>query len=166
MRRMLASRRFRLLLEIAAIVLVLLAVRAYTQRGVVHGTAPSLAGPLLDGGRADLAALRGRPVLVHFWATWCPVCRLELSSIDAIAKDYTVITVAQQSGSAASIRAYLKKHDVDFPVVADPDGVLSRRFGVRAVPASFVIGPRGRIRFVEVGYTTGLGLRARLWWVR
>ncbi|MEJ2509848.1 MAG: redoxin domain-containing protein, partial [Gammaproteobacteria bacterium] len=87
-------------------------------------------------------------------------------SIASIAKDYRVITVAQQSGSADAIRAYLHKHQVDFPVLADPDGSLSRRYGVRAVPASFVVGPRGRIRFVEVGYTTELGLRARLWWAQ
>jgi len=155
-----------LAIEVLLVLLVFFAARLYMQRGVVQGAAPPLAGKLLDGGRVDLADLRGRPVLVHFWATWCPVCRLELSSIDAIAKDYTVITVAQRSGSAAHIRAYLKKHGVDFPVIADPDGVLSHRYGVQAVPASFVIGPRGRIRFVEVGYTTGFGLRARLWWVR
>jgi len=166
MKRLFASRYTRWLLEALVVVGVVVAVHAYTQRGTVRGTAPALAGTLLDGGHFNLADQRGRPVLVHFWATWCPVCRLELSSIASIAKDYRVITVAQQSGSADAIRAYLRKHQVRFPVLADPDGSLSRRYGVRAVPASFVLGPRGQIRFVEIGYTTELGLRARLWWVK
>lgn len=160
------SRRVRLVAEIVVFVLIVFAVHAYNQRGTARGMAPPLEGTLLDGHHFDLASLRGRPVLVQFWATWCPICRLELGSIAAIAKDHAVITVAQQSGQAAAVRTFLKRQGVSFPVIVDPEGVLAQRYGVRAVPASFVIGPHGRIRFVEVGYTTGWGLRARLWWAR
>ncbi len=149
------------------LLVVFLGVRAWTQRGVVEGAAPPLAGRLLDGGRASLAALRGRPVLVHFWATWCPVCRLEQSSVQALADaGYAVLGVAMQSGGRTEVRAFLREQGLSFPVLVDAHGALARRFGVRGVPTSFVVGPQGRIRFVEVGYTSELGLRARLWLVR
>jgi len=48
-------------------------------------------------------------------------------------------------------------------VLNDPDGVIATRWGVRAVPASFIVDGAGQIRFVEIGYTTGIGLRLRLW---
>jgi hypothetical protein len=61
------------------------------------------------------------------------------------------------------VRSYLGERGLDFPVLVDPDGRLAGRYGVRGVPTTLVIGPEGRIRSREVGYTTGLGLRLRLW---
>ncbi|BCU05840.1 hypothetical protein Atep_05170 [Allochromatium tepidum] len=63
------------------------------------GEAPPLVGVTLEGTPIDLADRRGRPVLVHFWATWCPVCRITDGTIDAIAEDHAVVTVALQSGT-------------------------------------------------------------------
>jgi peroxiredoxin len=101
---------------------------------------------------------------VHFWATWCPICRTEQGSIAAIAQDHPdVITVAMQSGTPQEVSRYMQEQGIAFPVVNDPDGIISRAWGVHAVPASFIIAPDGQIRFVEVGYTTGMGLRLRLW---
>lgn len=57
----------------------------------------------------------------------------------------------------------MREHELDFPVVNDPDGSIARAWGVHAVPASFILSPDGQIRFVEVGYTTGIGIRLRLW---
>ena len=73
------------------------------------------------------------------------------------------IAIAMQSGGSAEITRYMQKQKINFPVVNDTDGMLSRTWGVRGVPTSFIIAPDGQIRFVEVGYTTGLGLRFRLW---
>jgi len=101
---------------------------------------------------------------VHFWATWCPVCKAEQGSIAAIAHDHPdVISVAMQSGKPEEVAKYLSDQGIAFPVLNDPDGSISAAWGVHAVPASFIIGPDGQIRFVEVGYTTSLGLRLRLW---
>ena len=146
---------------------IILGVRAWQQQGMVSGPAPALAGVLLDGKEYfSLAALNGQPVLVHFWATWCPVCSAEQGSIEALAKEYPTITVAMQSGSAETVAAHLNKEGLSFPVLNDPDGTIAAQWGARAVPASFVVDGAGRIRFVEVGYTTGIGLRARLWLAR
>lgn len=138
----------------------------YMVRGMARGVAPPLAGPTLSGAPVSLATLRGRPVLVHFWATWCPVCELQQGTIQALARDHDVITVAMQSGGTAAVRSYLGERGLSFPVIVDQDGRLAARFGVRAVPASFVLDGRGHVRFIEAGYSTGLGLRARLWLAR
>jgi len=162
-----ATRRrvLRYAVELVVVLVIILGVRAWQQQGVVSGPAPALAGVLLDGKKQfSLAALNGQPVLVHFWATWCPVCRAEQGSIEALAKEYPTITVAMQSGDAGAVAAHLNKEALSFPVINDPDGTIAAQWGVRAVPASFVVDGAGRIRFVEVGYTTGIGLRLRLWW--
>jgi len=145
------------------VLVLILGVRAWQQRDMVSGPAPALAGHLLDGKPVALAAYAGRPVLVHFWATWCPVCRVEQGSIDALARDAAVVTIAMQSGDRDAVVQYLHKEALSFPVLNDPDGAIATRWGVRAVPASFIVDSAGQIRYVEVGYTTGAGLRLRLW---
>jgi len=74
--------------------------------------------------------------------------------------------VAMQSGSDDEVAQYMQKEALSFPVLNDPEGVLAAQWGVRGVPASFIVDTAGRIRFVEVGYTTGIGLRLRLWLAR
>ncbi len=153
----------RLAVELLVIALIIVGVRAYTTRGTVSGPAPPIEAQTVDGGRVSLAALRGQPVMVHFWATWCPICRTEQGSVEAIARGHRVVTVAMQSGNAAAVRRYLREQDWKVPAVADEDGALSQAFGVRAVPATFFIDRQGQVRYVEVGYTTGVGMRLRLW---
>jgi thiol-disulfide isomerase/thioredoxin len=156
------SRALRIAVEVGVIVLVLLAIRAWQHRDVASDTAPALAGTTLNGAPFDLSAAPERPILVHFWATWCSICKLEQGSIDALARDYPVITVAMQSGTEAEVIRHLGENGLSFAAINDPGGDIARRWGVRAVPASFIVDARGKVRFVEVGYTTELGLRARL----
>ena len=59
----------------------------------------------------------------------------------------------------------MAEEGVSYRVILDPSGRLAGRFGVKAVPTSMIIDANGEIRFVEVGYTTEIGLRLRLWWV-
>jgi peroxiredoxin len=141
------SRAVTAILFVAAVV----AIRAWQQRDMASGAAPPLQGMTLAGRHYELGARPGHPVLVHFWATWCPICRTELGSITSIAGRADVITVAMQSGTPQEVARYLRAQGADFPVLNDPDGRLAQAWGVHAVPASFVIGPDGDIRFVEVG---------------
>ncbi|MEK6747890.1 MAG: protein disulfide oxidoreductase [Pseudomonadota bacterium] len=155
----------RWLLEGLLIIGVFVAIQAYQKRDVSKGMVPPLAAVTIDGTPVNLAASRTRPVLVHFWATWCQICRLEQGSIQNLARDYAVISIASQSGSAAEIARFMGERKLTFPVVADTQGDLAGRFGVRAFPSSFVVDKSGMIRFVEIGYTTEAGLRARLAWL-
>ena len=149
--------------EVLLVVAVDYGVHLWQTRDAPSGPAPALAGPLLDGAAFDLSRERGRPVLVHFWASWCPVCGLQDGAVASVARRHRVVTVALQSGGAGEVRRHLREAGVEFPVILDPDGSLAARWGVRGVPTSFVIDGSGRIRFVEVGYTSGIGLRSRLW---
>jgi len=138
-------------------------VHLYQTRHAATGPAPPLAGLGLHGESLSLDGLRGSPVLVHFWASWCPVCRLEQSSIDAIAKDYPVLTVALDESSASEMLQFLHEQQVDYPVIIDQEGDMAAAFGVRGVPSSFIVDADGNIDFISVGYTTEAGLRLRLW---
>ena len=139
-------------------------IRVWQQRDMPDGMAPPLSGTQIDGNAYTLPVRPAHPMLVQFWATWCSICRVEQGSIDSIARDHPgTITVAMQSGSNAAVGKHMAEQDLHFPVVNDPAGRLAAAWGVHAVPASFVVGTDGRIRFVEVGYTSELGLRLRLW---
>jgi peroxiredoxin len=146
------------------VALVYAAVFAWKGRDMAEGPAPGLRAMDIAGQSVDLAALRGRPVLVQFWGTWCPICRMELGSLQTLSQDWQVVTVAMQSGQEHEIRAFMREHGLDYTVISDPDGAIARRWGVSAVPAGFVLGPAGTIRFRVVGLTSLWGLRARLWW--
>jgi alkyl hydroperoxide reductase subunit AhpC len=90
---------------------------------------------------------------------------MEQNAIASIAHDNPdVITIAMQSGKPEDVARYMSEQGISFPVVNDPNGGISGTWGVHAVPASFIVSPDGQIRFVEVGYTTGIGLKLRLWW--
>ena len=158
------SRVKKWLIELLIFAVVVVGIRIWQQSDMVSGPAPILQGVTLAGLPYSLPAHPDKPVLVQFWATWCPICRTELGAIAAIAEDHpNVITVAMQSGSNDEVRRYLHEQGVHFPVINDAGGSIVKAWGVNAVPASFVIDTDGNIRFVEVGYTTGIGLKFRLW---
>lgn len=115
---------------------------------------------LLDGTNYEIP--KNKPILVHFWATWCPVCELESSNIEKLAKDYEVLTIAVQSGTKKEIENYLKKHDLTFKVVNDADGFYSRKFNIKVFPTSFIYDKDKNLTFTEVGYTTTVGLYSRM----
>lgn len=156
------------MIEAALVLAVILGVRAWQQHGLAEGLAPPLAGSLLDGRTFDLAApdptRDARPTLVYFWASWCAICRMQHGAIGDVARDHRVVSVAMRSGDDAAVRRYLADQSAAFDVFNDPRGTHAAGWGVGAVPATFVIDARGRVRFVEVGYTTAWGLRWRLWW--
>ena len=139
-----------------------MAVRSYQHRNLPSGPAPLLKAVALDGREVSLQGYRGRPVLLHFWATWCAVCSTEQPNITALGQRLPVLTVASQSGDAAAVGAYARQHGITATVVPDPTGALAQRFGVAAFPTTFILDAAGNIRYAEVGYTSELGLRLRM----
>lgn len=108
----------------------------------------------------------GQPVAVHVWAQWCPICRAEEGSVSALAQDWPVLTVAMQSGDAGQVQALLRQRGLAWHTAVDPQASLSKALGVQAVPAFMVVDASHRVRMPTVGYTSALGMRMRLWWVR
>ncbi len=118
----------------------------------------------IDGGQIKLQDYRGKPLLIHFWATWCPVCKAEMSVIDRMSQKYQVITVAVTSGSDAEIRAFLREHKTSFGVVNDSQGDLAKDFSVEVFPTTFIYDGNSELVFSEVGYTSTIGLFIRMIW--
>lgn len=156
------------LLTVLLVVAVFVGVNAWRTRDVPSGVAPPVAGLLADGRPLTLQAWRdqhpGRAVALHFWAEWCPVCRAEAHTVTRVMQDHPVLTIAMQSGSPADVTRVLRARRLDWPALVDTDGALTQRYGLPGVPALVVLDAQGRIRFVEVGYTSEIGMRLRLWW--
>ena len=152
-------------IQLLIIMIIYLGVRAYKLKDVITGEAPIIMGQLLDGKQVNLKQYRGNPVLVHFWATWCPVCKFENNNIANISKSLPVLTIASWSESGAEVSKYMKSENLQMPVLVDEDGEWAKLYGVKGVPSSFIVDGNGRIQFVESGYTTEIGLRVRMWWL-
>ena len=153
----------RWLLEAALILAVILGVQYWQTRGLPEGAAPPLEG-VLTNGQTIRVRTGSAPTLVAFWATWCPVCSAEEGNIVSVAKDHRVISVAMQSGDAATVTKHLQERGIALPALVDADGRHAANWRVRGVPTHFVVDGAGNIRFRVVGYATTWGLKARLWW--
>jgi thiol-disulfide isomerase/thioredoxin len=111
--------------------------------------------PDLHGRPVSTAALRGKVVIVNFWATWCPPCREEIPDLIALQNKYKdqlqIIGVAQDSGSPADIRAFEAKYGMNYPtVISTPE--IERIFpGVSALPTTFILDRDGRLAQKHVG---------------
>lgn len=165
LRSKMPTRRRLISLAIQALIMlsIYFAARAWMQKDMVNGAAPSIDAHDLNGTPVTLSEYREGPMLLHFWATWCKICEFEKGAIQKINEDLPVLSVAMQSGSASQIKNYLDEKGLNWRTVVDDEGRLADRYGVYAVPATFVIDPEGNITFKETGITTSWGLRLRLW---
>lgn len=107
---------------------------------------------------------KSKPVLIHVWATWCPTCKLEASNIQSISKEYQVLTFAVKSGSNEDISGYMKENELDFNVINDQEGYYASKFNISAYPTTFIYDKEQTLVFSEVGYTSTLGLKLRMWY--
>jgi peroxiredoxin len=140
-----------------------LGINWWKSRDVFSGDLSGFDVVTMDGSHFTVGDHAGKPVLLYFWATWCPICGLQKSSIQSIAQDYPVVSIASWSEGKTEVSRYMQDNGLTFPVMLDEDGQLAQSFGLRGVPASFILSPTGQISYVETGYTTELGLRFRLW---
>jgi thiol-disulfide isomerase/thioredoxin len=117
--------------------------------------APSLVVPLVSGGMADLARLRGRVVLVNYWASWCPPCLMEMPSMDRLARGMAkrpFVLLAVNAGEPADwVKAFVLKTRPGFPVALDAGGRNMHAWGGMIMPTSFIVDKKGRIRYSVIG---------------
>jgi thiol-disulfide isomerase/thioredoxin len=158
----------RWLVDLAIIAIAFFAVHAFVTRGVVRGTLPPLAGTLADGTATTVAqwqqARGGDAFLLYVWASWCAICKTVEGSVDSVARDAPVLTVAMQSGDGAQVGRFLAGRGLQWPALVDHDARLSGLLGVGAVPTLIFVDRAGKVRAVTQGYTSEIGIRLRLWW--
>ena len=115
---------------------------------------------LIDG--STYTIVKNKPIIIHFWATWCPTCKLEADNIERLSKSYEVLTIAVQSKTNDQIDKYLKENDLHFRVVNDHKGALAHQFHIAGFPTTFIYDKEHNLMFSEVGYTSTLGLYLRM----
>jgi peroxiredoxin len=158
-----------LLVSRLALCLALAAVLACSETAAppANEPAPSFDLELVGGGRVTLESLRGKTVLVDFWATWCPPCIIEVPELNAIHRELegtnaAVLAISVDSLTAEALAAWLKERDALYPVaLGDTD--LAGLYGADAFPFHVVIGPDGKVlERLESGFHDREQLRAVL----
>ena len=119
------------------------------------GATPPLALEDIEGRPHRLESYRGKVVLVNFWATWCEPCRDEMPSIERLRRSmdgrpFAVLAV-NLAEPASRIRAFLEKTPVGFTVLLDRDTAVAKAWKARILPATYIVGPDGKIRYAHLG---------------
>jgi thiol-disulfide isomerase/thioredoxin len=123
--------------------------------------APEISGTALTGARLNVASLRGAPVVINFWGSWCAPCQAEAPVLARVARDTRRFGVhfvgidVRDNPSAG--RAFEQGHNVRFPSISDPGNVIAARFGPgapTATPSTYILDARGRIAWAYFGRTT------------
>ncbi|MFM7798770.1 MAG: TlpA family protein disulfide reductase [Planctomycetota bacterium] len=134
----------------------------------VGGPAPVAALKDLDGNTVDLAAMKGKVIVLDFWATWCGPCRKGLPMVDAFAKEMKddprvavfAVNVWEQSAPGEipkKVRDTFEKLKVTLPVLLDGDAKLISQYGFTGIPATVVIGPDGSLVSKHIGLMPDMG---------
>lgn len=147
--------------RIFAVLLLLVAVLASgcskkevpAQEGVA---APDFTLSDLSGKQVQLSSLKGKVVLVNFWATWCPPCREEIPSMVKLnqimqGKNFQMLAISIDEGGEQAVQEFFRQNGVTLPALLDNDGSVSRRYGTTGVPETFIVDGKGTIRKKVIG---------------
>jgi cytochrome c biogenesis protein CcmG, thiol:disulfide interchange protein DsbE len=133
--------------------------------GGVGTPAPSFAVTTLDGRSMALDDLRGQVVLLNFWATWCPPCRVEMPGFQAVydkhrERGFTIVGVSTDLRGQDHVREFLEERSITYPIAMATASVVRDYGGASALPTSFLIDRRGNIRHHVRGYFAETTLNA------
>ena len=137
---------------------MLVASLAYA--ATVSGPAPNFSLQSNAGGQVSLASLKGKVVMVNFWATWCVPCRQEMPHLEALYEKYNslgfeLLAVNVEKNNAEGARKWLQETPVTFPVLFDPENQVTKLYKVQTMPSTVIIGRDGTMRFMHNGYKPG-----------
>lgn len=120
-------------------------------------TAPDFTLKSVTGKTIKLSAYRGKVVILDFWATWCPPCRAEIPDYIKLYSEYRkdgfqMLGISVDQGGLAVVKPFMKKYEVNYPVVLATNNVIEAYGGIDAIPTTFVINKQGKIVDRFVGY--------------
>jgi peroxiredoxin len=155
------------IVSLAAVALAAFIVFGLAGSGARNGrAAPSLPSDHLNGGMVTLAALRGHPALVTFWASWCEPCEREASAVEQFSRGLggraALVGVNWSDPSLSAARSFVKRYGWTFPDLRDPQGTVGLAYGVTGLPTTFVIDSAGRVRATLRGPQTKQSLSGAL----
>ena len=118
--------------------------------------APEFSLPALEGKAISLSSYRGKVVMVHFWATWCPPCVEELPALERLyrayfGKDLEVLAVSVDEGGAGAVGQFMRKNGFALPVLLNPDQSVSRQYGTFKFPETYLVDREGIVRRKIIG---------------
>lgn len=166
LRALLGDRRVGTALQVLALVAIWFAVSAYqTRRHVGHGGAPAFTLIDLSGREVSLADYRQKKVVLHFFATWCGVCKAELPSVRAVHRglddDEVLLGIAADSDDPETLRRFAREHGLEYPILLASGDVL-RAYGVNKFPTNYYLNGDGSVSSSSVGLSTLIGMKLRL----
>ncbi|MDH4164500.1 MAG: TlpA family protein disulfide reductase [Nitrospirota bacterium] len=118
--------------------------------------APEFSLASLDGATRSLSAYRGKIVLVHFWATWCPPCVDEIPVLEQLyrslfGQEVEILAVSVDEGGAEAVGPFTRKNKLSFPVLLNPDRSVATRYGTLKFPETYVLDREGIVRLKAIG---------------
>jgi len=135
-------------------------------RPEVGTPAPDFTLSLFDGGQVNLAELRGKVVVINFWASWCPECAEEASRLEQAWRTYgerdVVFLGVDYLDTERAAREYLVRHGITYPNGPDLGGRIARAYHITGVPETFIVDREGLIAHVHIGPIPAEQLAAEL----
>jgi len=116
--------------------------------------------PTPDGKSLKLSSYRGKVVFLNFWATWCPPCKEEMPSMELLYRRFkdrglVVLALSVDAEGAQVVTPFVKEHKLTYPIGLDPKMTVAEKYGVRGLPASYLVNKKGNL--------VGLALGPRNW---
>ena len=119
---------------------------------------PEFVVEMFDGQKINIKDLKGKIVLINFWATWCPPCQAELKRVQKEiidrfkGKDFVFLAISREE-SKEQVKKFRERNGYTFPMGLDPERKIYSKFATATIPRNFIIDKKGKIVEIEVGYT-------------
>ena len=123
--------------------------------GVIVGSTPEFSLPNVEGQPVELSSLRGKVVIIDFWASWCAPCKVAMPFYDGLQRDHPealVVVGVSVDEEAEAMRAALEQLPVSFTILHDQQGQVAEQFGVDTMPSSYVLDSNGKVARIHRGF--------------